>query len=158
MCLERTILSVGLTVLCALGSAGCEGGTGDLSGKVTYRGKAVVSGSVTVVGADGLPHVGPIGPDGTYAVSGVPAGPVRIAVMSPNPVDVATARTGRGGAARDGGRGGEAREPPPGAPAAPDPVAAKNWFPLPEEAGDVSRSGLKTMLQRGPNIFDLAIP
>jgi hypothetical protein len=47
---------VGAVVLLA---AGC-GGVADVSGKVTYKGKPVVTGSVTFYGPDKVPHVGAI--------------------------------------------------------------------------------------------------
>src|SRR4051812_10074770 len=66
-------------------AVGCGGRTATLTGKVTYQGNPVVSGSVIVLGADGTARSGVIQPDGTYAVEGVPRGPVRIGVLSPDP-------------------------------------------------------------------------
>jgi hypothetical protein len=64
--------------------SGCgAAGVGEVSGTVSVRGQPVVYGTVTLVGGDGAPHAGAIQPDGRYTVTGVPAGSVRIAVVSP---------------------------------------------------------------------------
>ena len=74
-----------LPLLIALTVAGCGRRVGEVSGKVTYKDTPVVMGSVVFVGSDGIPHRGQIEPDGTYVVSDVPAGPVQVAVISPDP-------------------------------------------------------------------------
>lgn len=66
---------------------GNPGGT-ELTGTVTSAGKTVTYGTVTVVASDGRVFTAPIGPDGTYRIRAVPAGPVRVAVSSPNPRSV----------------------------------------------------------------------
>ena len=74
-----------LPLLIALTVAGCGRRVGEVSGKVTYKDTPVVMGSVVFVGSDGIPHRGQIDQDGTYVVSDVPAGPVQVAVISPDP-------------------------------------------------------------------------
>ena len=74
-----------LPLLIALTVAGCGRRVGEVSGKVTYDGSPVVTGSVVLVGSDGIPHAGQIELDGTYAISGVPAETVKVAVLSPDP-------------------------------------------------------------------------
>jgi hypothetical protein len=74
-----------LPLFLAMAAAGCGRPVGDVSGMVTYKGTPVVMGSVVFVGSDGIPHTGQIGADGTYVVSDVPAGPVQVAVISPDP-------------------------------------------------------------------------
>src|SRR5215475_5718606 len=64
---------------------GCGASNGDVTGKVTYQGKNVASGTVLIVGSDSLPYYGTIHDDGTYTVSRVPAGLAKIAVLSPGP-------------------------------------------------------------------------
>ena len=69
-----------------LGVAGCGGPqTADVNGKVTYRGKTVVYGSVVVFGQDQMPYYGTVRLDGTFTVKKVPVGPVRLGVNSPDP-------------------------------------------------------------------------
>ena len=58
-----------------IAGAGCAGGKADVSGRVTHRGKPVVTGTVVVRGSDGLDVPGAIQPDGTYTAQGVAAGP-----------------------------------------------------------------------------------
>lgn len=70
--------------LLGLLASGCGSpGVGDLSGTVSVRGTPLVYGTVTFVGADGVPRSGVIQPDGRYSVTGIPAGETRVAVVSP---------------------------------------------------------------------------
>ena len=55
-------------------AAGCGGGKADVSGKVTYKGKLLATGTVSMVGPDGMVRQGAINVDGTYQVTGVAAG------------------------------------------------------------------------------------
>src|SRR6516165_11835660 len=72
-------------VLVLLTLAGCGSGTGAVMGRVTFRGKPVVSGSVVMLGADNKLVSTPLDAEGRYAVNGVPLGTVQVAVVSPNP-------------------------------------------------------------------------
>src|SRR5262245_41695678 len=63
---------------------GC-GGQGDIAGRVTHRGKALVCGTVVLLGSDGMSRYGEIKPDGTYFAQGIAPGAVKIGVSSPNP-------------------------------------------------------------------------
>ena len=74
-------------LLCALPFVELPGAT-TLTGRVTSQGKPVVFGTVTVITSDQRAHSVPIQPDGTYALKGVPRGPVKVAVSSPNPQPV----------------------------------------------------------------------
>src|SRR5947208_1149647 len=68
----------------ALGLTGCNSGS-TLTGKVSYKGRTVTSGSVIVLNADGTAQSGVIHPDGRYVVNGVKIGSVRLGVFSPDP-------------------------------------------------------------------------
>ena len=68
----------------ALTATGCGPGAGDVSGMVSAKGVPLVFGTVTVVGGDGIPRQGMIRPDGSYSVIGVPSGPAKIGVVSPD--------------------------------------------------------------------------
>lgn len=111
----------------------------ELTGRVTAGGKPVAFGTVTAVAADGRVVSTPILPDGTYVLRDVPAGPLRLAVSSPNPrsIEERVAEADRDGRAADGagpndraGRspvGGVTRQSAPGisiaAPEGPTPAA-----------------------------------
>jgi hypothetical protein len=69
----------------ALLAAGCGGNNATISGKVTYKGRAVTSGAVVVRNPDQTATKGAIQPDGTYSVSGVARGRVEIGVLSARP-------------------------------------------------------------------------
>lgn len=77
-------LVAGLTALVVL--PGC----GDLPrsrvhGKVTYLGTPVSGGTVIFLTRDNMTHVADLQPDGTYAVTGIPRGPVRVSIQQPPP-------------------------------------------------------------------------
>src|SRR5437016_3362903 len=58
-------------------ATGCGGNTAIVSGKVTYQGRPVTSGSVIVLNQDGTAESWVILPDGTYSVPGVKRGHVK---------------------------------------------------------------------------------
>ena len=70
--LRRAAAALLLTLACL--PAGCAPSTTTASGKVSYQGKPVVWGSVTLVAADGTVHQAGIEPDGSYKVPNVPVG------------------------------------------------------------------------------------
>jgi hypothetical protein len=72
----------GLAAVLALTLAGC-GGKGDVSGTVRFNGKPLAGGQVTFVSPDTRDGVHSlILADGSYQVTGCPAGPVKIAVQT----------------------------------------------------------------------------
>src|SRR5262245_49758043 len=82
---RRAAGPVVLTVLLLGGLAGCGPGVCDVAGKITYRGKPVVCGSVIFVGPDGMTKVANLNPDGTYLVTGVGVGRAQVGVISQDP-------------------------------------------------------------------------
>lgn len=126
---------------------GCGGGkpTGDLSGKVTYKGKPVVLGTVTVYDSEKKAYQGGID-QGSYTVKNVPEGSVEIIVMSPNPGGTADA------IAEDPRR--PKRDTRPGEEKAAPVVG---WMALPKKYEDTKTSPLKTTVKAGPNPFDLEL-
>ncbi|QEL15583.1 peptidase associated/transthyretin-like domain-containing protein [Limnoglobus roseus] len=76
----RLFTVIGLTVF-----AGCGPSRTDVAGKVSYRGRPVVYGTVSVIGSDQITYYGAIQTDGSFAVRHVPVGAVRIGVYSPDP-------------------------------------------------------------------------
>ena len=119
----------------ALGLNGCGPGTAAVAGKVTYQGKPVVWGSVSLQAADGSMHQIGLNADGTFRLDAVPVGPARVGVSSPDPKPSPRAIAA-----------GETAGPqlPPGA-----------WFPLPAKFADPSTSGLTLRVGGGPGDIDL---
>jgi hypothetical protein len=109
-----------------VGLAGCGRGTTEVSGKVTYNGRPVTSGSVAFAAPDGSCVYADILPDGTYNASGVPVGELKIAVSSPDPRS--TPSNDRGG-----------RNPPKAKAATPAPAG---WVALPSKYAQPDQSGL----------------
>ena len=92
--MHLSILSRWLFVLVPLAfAAGCER-SGDVSGRVSFRGSPVPGGWVTLTYPDGQhsPVSGAIHPDGTFRIDGCPAGEARVTVRATpsSPVKKAT--------------------------------------------------------------------
>src|SRR5438067_2401783 len=119
----RRAISTAAAVVLAAAATGCGGTT--VAGKVSYRGRAVTSGSVIALSEDGTAQTGVIRPDGTYAVEGVKPGRVRFGVFSPDPVHARSILTGH-------------PHPPKDKHGKPTHTAAATpgWFPIPKELGD----------------------
>ncbi len=128
--------AAGLLALLAL-APGCGPGVGTAAGKVTYQGKPVVWGSVTLKAADGSMHQIGINPDGTYRLDRVPVGVAQVGVSSPDPKPSARLKARAAGGDDPRVRPGPA--PPPGA-----------WFPLPEKYADPATSGVTVQVGGGP--------
>jgi hypothetical protein len=71
----------------ALSAAGCGGGSREVSGTVSYRGRPLASGTILLLAGDGRSYNGTIGPDGSFTIKDVPAGEARMAVTSFAPAD-----------------------------------------------------------------------
>ncbi|MGL6094428.1 MAG: hypothetical protein ACRC7O_01330, partial [Fimbriiglobus sp.] len=171
-------------LLAAVAVRGCpdtHGGTETIAGKVASGGKTVVSGTVTVLGSDNRVYQTPIRADGSYELTGVPTGPVRIAVTSTN----AVATFNRAGASPAGlANSGTAPPPqnrassqPPAAgddaksrpktfgvepsiaPGPPQPTAAPpaNWFPIPGKYANPQSSGLTGKAGGGRTHLDISV-
>jgi hypothetical protein len=142
-----------LVPLCAAGLlalAGCGGDKGTLSGKVTYQGKPVVLGYVSVIASDNVQYAGPINSDGSYSIPNVPGGPVKIAVSSPNP----GAKPGSPAAAGEGRKVKGGTGDLPGEEAGPPGAAPAGWVALPEKYADPQTSGLANSV-RGDTVINL---
>jgi len=137
----RAVLS--LALLSAVTALGCGGGkAAKVSGKVSYRGKALTMGSVVLVSEDGKTSArGAIGPDGTYAIDKAPVGKVQAAVSNPPP---AGARGGQplGGATNDE-ETKQAR------------AIAGQYVPTPEKYNDPKTSGLSYDIPSGGRTLDI---
>lgn len=156
----RPWIASGTFVAIILTALGCGGGGGvPVKGKVTFNGKPVVWGGVTLVDAAGQYHQGTIELDGTYKIDDpVPVGGVKIAVVSRKPQE----EGGRGGkaAATGGGPAGNADDPrekfiksqgiTPSSPRPNPPAGA--WFPIPEKYADPSKSELTGTIKKGVDL------
>jgi hypothetical protein len=146
---RRSVLRVVLLgALCLVLAGGCGSRGGTVRGKVTRKGKPVVWGTVTLIGSDGVQYAGQLTPEGTYSIPGVPGGPVKIAVSSPNPDG-----SSRGGPAAANAGTGDG--PAPEALANRPPAGA--WIRLPEKYSDPQKSGL-TGTVNSDTVIDIDLP
>ncbi len=60
--------------------SGCGPTVGSVVGKVTFDGKPVPGGNVTVIPSSGSAQMGAIDQNGNYSISNVPTGPAKITV------------------------------------------------------------------------------
>jgi hypothetical protein len=119
--------------------SGC-GGTGDVTGKVTYKGKPLVFGTVQFEASDKSLKQGRLERDGSYFLESVPVGEAKAAVNSPNP---------QGGDFQPLHR--EGRPAPPPRPPVP------GWFPIPAEYQDLSKPRLTYTIKSGQNTIDIEL-
>lgn len=138
--------------------AGCESST-VVTGKVTYKGEPVSTGSVTLVAKSGAVFTGNLNTDGTFSIPAVPTGEVQIAVVGANPgagtKPPPPGRGQKGGGPAGIGRGGSAPKdgeaPPPPTPGGSlgAPAPAPKGPVLPAEYGDPRTSGLTGRVKSG---------
>lgn len=128
----------------AICAPGCGPSAGKVTGKVTFQHKAVVWGTVSAIGSDGIQYAGQIQPDGTYVIDRVAGGPATFCVSSPNPYGQNRGK-GRGGI----GDGGNATAPT-------STVLQGAWFAIPEKYGDPQTSDLKGAVQ-SDTVIDLVL-
>jgi hypothetical protein len=148
-----------IMVLVLAPSCGCAPPTGSVSGTVTYQGKTLPYGRVTFVCAEGTVVSGAIESDGTYAISPVPVGPVKIAVrcleeampalttIDPSEQPGAKANASPGGAPQ-GPMMMQSPEKPKSRP--------KSWR-IPDRYQLAEKSGLTYEVQRGNQAYDIRL-
>jgi hypothetical protein len=137
--------------------AGCAG-SGTITGKVTYQGRPLTGGTVLFTSTRGRgTRTAQIGEDGTYTITDMPGGPVKIAVETKSAQPVS-----RPEQTADGKHVGG---PPPGA-AVPggmkptvygDPSKVRNAEPIPEDYADPDKSGLNYTVKRGRQEFPIEL-
>jgi hypothetical protein len=121
---------------------GCGPSTTTATGKISFKGKPIVWGSVSVIASDGTTHQTGIEPDGTFTLKNVPTGSAKIGVSSPMPPTP--------GATRARGDDPRVSAPPPGPPAGA-------WVQIPDNLMDPSKSGLTITIKSGEPV-SLDIP
>src|SRR5262245_23328701 len=133
---------VALLLLCVV--AGCGPTKTKIQGKVTYKGKPVVFGSISLIASDGTNYSAEIKPDGSFALDGVPTGMAKIGVSSPDPHLLAGPKTG----GKDVGfeRGDRRAAPPPDA-------VIQAWFALPDKYADPINSGVSKTVSKGEDLL-----
>jgi hypothetical protein len=125
---------------------GCGNSTATISGKVSYRGRLVTSGSIIVLQSDGTAKSGVIQPDGSYSVAGVERGHLRIAVISPNPAHTRSVLSVEANRARIGHKRTNAVAYRP---------STSGWFALPRDLGDPVTSGLECEIANAKVEYDI---
>jgi hypothetical protein len=124
-------LGAGLCIL------GC--GNASMSGHVTFDKKPVVFGTLQVVGPGNSLRQCQIATDGSYALSDIPPGEVKVAIASNDPKAV-----GKNILHRQGVNPGSSSF---------DRITG--WFPIPDKYSDFNNSGLNYTLTRGGNAIDI---
>jgi hypothetical protein len=133
----------GGVLLLVLAAFGCGSGTGQVTGKVTYKGQPLPSGTVLFHGpARRIDHA-VIASDGTYTIPDVPVGPVKIAVKSHSKLPP--------GMFKAAGKAPYVQPLPKELP----PEA--KFIPIPERYSDPDRSGLECLVQGGRQTHDLTL-
>lgn len=129
-----------LIAVVGLAAAGCsQRGTGNVTGKVTYKGKPLASGSVIFTTPDAPAVPANINEDGTFACANVLEGTAAVAVISPN--DTSEAR--------------ETAAQKPGIAMEPAKFDPKKWFPIPAKYGQ--NSPLTFDVKAGENTFNIEL-
>jgi len=135
----------GLLVL-SVAVLGCGGGTGTVTGTVSYKGTPLKGGNVTFVAADKQTHLSAIGEDGRYTIEKLALGTAQISVETDSLAQMA--RRPRYGPPA----GAEA----PGGYKPPDPAeAAKRYVQIPKPYGDPATSGLTYDVKRGSQQYPI---
>jgi hypothetical protein len=123
-----------LALLAAAALAGCHSNKPlTITGKVTYKGQPLSSGIVRFFFGTDHQSMATIEPDGSFAATDIPPGPVKVTV-EPDPQ-----------AAKHRSMGGGANEP------APKPVA------IPPKYADPKTSGLEYTIKPGTNNLDVKL-
>jgi hypothetical protein len=71
-----------IPLLMLLAAVGCGGSTALVTGKVTYKGEPLTSGSVVFYGDNGKVDSGLLDADGNYTIARAPVGVVKVAVLA----------------------------------------------------------------------------
>jgi hypothetical protein len=132
--------------------AGCGPRTGQVSGTVSFNGKPVTSGTVTMVSVDGIPIQSPIGEDGAYSLPQIVVGEAKIVVSSPplsgpikrkeDRVDPST---------------GKKIEPQPEQEVQATQLQKDTWRALPATVSDITQTTLRYTVKSGKNVYEIVV-
>ncbi len=145
-----------LAVLAAFAAAlvvtGCGNPVGSVSGKVTYKGTALKGGNVVFAKANGQNEWAEIQEDGSYKFDKIPAGPVKVAVVTSS-LKPPRQLPGQGQA--------RANNPPPGQenPNKSESAAdrAKRYVAIPDKYEDPKTSGKEYTVKSGNQTYDITL-
>lgn len=126
-------------LLLGLSAVGCGGGLAPVTGKVSYKGKALSGGSIQFLGSDGAAYPAEIGSDGTYSVK-VRTGEAKVLVTANNDAAMVEHVT-RLSHAGQSGKGGSLGGP-------------RNFSLIPTRYGSWETSGLSRSIKSGKNTLD----
>jgi len=139
-----------LLILAAV--AGCGKGTATVTGKVTYQGQAITSGTVVFYGENGKVDSGILDANGNYTLTRAPVGTVKVAVMVPK-----IASKGAGGGPPPGPPAGKGKlKTAPVDPSRPVPAPVEKSA-IPERYTDAEKSGLVYTVNPGSQIINLEL-
>lgn len=156
----RSLVALALLgILFALG--GCGTKVGSVSGKVTYQGKALPSGTVTFLAPNNKVVSSPINSDGTYSAENVPVGKAKITVTTTAKPPAPKGKKGPGMMMM----GEVGKEPPKMDPGKMDaPSGAKSAAPdavpavyIPSKYGSPETSNLTYEVKQGSNENDIKL-
>ncbi len=135
--------------------AGCSSSNGTITGKVTYQGKPLPSGTVTFVPEKGGSAVVGVIQDGEYKATKVPTGPAKIAVITSStsapPDYIAQMRPPaelmeKAGMDKSAAESAKSASPSQQAPS------------LPEKFKDPDKSGLTYTVKSGTQVHNIDLP
>lgn len=150
----RLLLLAAATVAAAI--PGCDMPRSRVHGTVKYQGKPVTGGTVIFLTRDNMTYVADLQSDGTYSVTGIPRGPVRVSVQQPPPRPAPRSQTAPKGGWKDAPealaddkakRGRQAEAPP----ADPIPTGPR----IPAIYADPGKSGLVFELTQADQQYDI---
>jgi len=141
--------------LLVLALAGCGSSTATVTGKVTFRDRALTSGRVVFYCSDADQTVahGDIRPDGTYTIAKLPAGPARVAVEIADPRTAPEAARGMMDPAKMGNP--QAEKPQKPQPEKPRTVPPREVI---ARYRDPDQSRLTCEVEGGEKEFNINIP
>lgn len=158
-----------LVGLAWMGAVGCGPSTGTLTGKVTYNGKTLAGGNVTLVpDGKGQTFSATIAEDGTYTFANVRSGKYKVCVETAS-LNPSSSQQGPNYGGRPLGNNNAIKnQPPPGAelpegymmsqpPGAAAADAAKRYVAIPAQYADPSSTPLTVEVTGGAQTHDISL-
>jgi len=128
--------------------AGCGKPSGIVSGHVSYQGKALDHGSVTIIPTEGPGVGGEIKSDGTYRLTNVPLGKGKVIVFSQDPkMTEDTQRAIKAQRENPTGQAGQGLRN----------IDPKKYQNLPAEFGDPEKTKIQIDVKAGQNDLDIPL-